>query len=151
MRKPALAYAKTQGQISCLVTAQLISTFVFLTNIVQSLYFLNPKCEASSHLLLLYNPVCVGRKPQRQVVSRRSSFTSLELVCLVSKVATNTLMFKLADGVMPQKDAVVSHCFDTSLLIPVCNVYMSLVVRKTVFGVSDQVRHKSACTATEDG
>ena len=29
--------------------------------------------------------------------------------------------------------------------------HMSLVVRKPVFGVSDQVRHKPDCTATEDG
>ena len=28
---------------------------------------------------------------------------------------------------------------------------MSLVVRKPVFGVSDQVRHKPGCTATEVG
>ena len=28
---------------------------------------------------------------------------------------------------------------------------MSLIVRKPVFGDSDQVRHKSGCTATEDG
>ena len=28
---------------------------------------------------------------------------------------------------------------------------MSLVVRKPVFGVSDQVRHKPGCTATKDG
>ena len=28
---------------------------------------------------------------------------------------------------------------------------MSLVVRKPVFGVSDKVRHKLDCTATEDG
>ena len=28
---------------------------------------------------------------------------------------------------------------------------MSLVLRKPVFGVSDQVRHKPGCTATEDG
>ena len=31
------------------------------------------------------------------------------------------------------------------------SVYMSRDVRKPVFGVSDQVRHKPACTATEDG
>ena len=30
-------------------------------------------------------------------------------------------------------------------------VNMSLVLRKPVFGVSDQVRHKPGCTATEDG
>ena len=29
--------------------------------------------------------------------------------------------------------------------------YMSLFVRKPVFGVSDQVRHKPGCAATEDG
>ena len=29
--------------------------------------------------------------------------------------------------------------------------HRSLVVRKPVFGVSDQVRHKPGCTATEDG
>ena len=29
--------------------------------------------------------------------------------------------------------------------------YMSLVVRKPDFGVSNQVRHKPGCTATEDG
>ena len=30
-------------------------------------------------------------------------------------------------------------------------IYLSLVVRKSVFGVSDQVRHTLGCTATEDG
>ena len=29
--------------------------------------------------------------------------------------------------------------------------YLSLIVRKLVFGVSNQVRHKQGCTATEDG
>ena len=29
--------------------------------------------------------------------------------------------------------------------------HLSLIVRKPVFGVSDQVPHKAACTATEDG
>ena len=71
MRKPA--YAKTKTQISCAVTAQLISAFVFATQIVQSPYFLNPKFQASSHLLWLYSPVCVGagRKPRRPVFSER--------------------------------------------------------------------------------
>ena len=39
-------------------------------------------------------------------------------------------------------------------LIGVCAVNianMSLVVRKPVFGVSEQVRHKPGCTATEEG
>ena len=68
VRKPFFfAYAKTKTQISFAVTAKLINAFVFATRIVQSLYFLNPKFQASSHLLWLYRPVCVGpgRKPRR--------------------------------------------------------------------------------------
>ena len=54
------------------VTAQLSSTFIFATWIVQSLFYLNPKFQASSHLLWVYIQVCVGpgRKPQRPVFSR---------------------------------------------------------------------------------
>ena len=57
MRNPTFVYAKTKTQIS---------TFVFATQIVHSLYFLNPKFQASSHLLWLYSPVCVrsGRNPE---------------------------------------------------------------------------------------
>ena len=69
MRKPFFAYAKTKRQIrfAVTVTAKLISAFVFATRIVQSLYFLNPKFQASSYLLWLYSPVCIGpvRKPER--------------------------------------------------------------------------------------
>ena len=35
-------------------------TFVFATRIVQFLFFLNPKFQASSHLLCLHSSVCVG-------------------------------------------------------------------------------------------
>ena len=44
----------------------------------QSLYFLNPKFQASSHLLKLRSLVCVGhgRKPRRPVFSQRGSFKS---------------------------------------------------------------------------
>ena len=65
------AYAKTKTQISFAVTAKLISAFVSATRIVQSLYFLNPKFQASSHLLWFYSQVCVGpgRKPRRPVFS----------------------------------------------------------------------------------
>ena len=43
------AYAKTKAQDSCAVTAQLISTFAFTIEIVQSLYFLNPIFQASGY------------------------------------------------------------------------------------------------------
>ena len=60
MRKPDFTYAKTKAQISCAVTARLISTFVFATQIVQFLLYLYPKCQDSSFLLWMYRPVCVG-------------------------------------------------------------------------------------------
>ena len=61
--------------ISFAVTAQLISAFVFTKRIVQSFFYLNPKFQASSHLLWLYSPVCVGPgwKPRRPVFSQRGS------------------------------------------------------------------------------
>ena len=64
---------KTKMQISFAVTtAKLISTFVFATQIVQSLYFLNPKFQASSYLMWLYSLVCVG--PRIPVFSQRGSY-----------------------------------------------------------------------------
>ena len=83
MRKPVFAYAKTKTQISFAVTAKLISTFVFATQIVQSLYFLNTKFQASSHLVWLCSLVCVGpgRKPRRPVFSRGSSMIRVCTVC----------------------------------------------------------------------
>ena len=41
------------------VTAQMISTFVFAIWIVQFLFYLNPKFQASGFLLPLYRPICV--------------------------------------------------------------------------------------------
>ena len=50
---------KHKAQIS-FATAKLISIFVFATQIVQFLYFLNLKFPASSNLLCLNRPVCVA-------------------------------------------------------------------------------------------
>ena len=70
------AYAKTKTQISFAVTAKLISAFVFATGIVQSLYFLNTKFQASSHLVWLYSLVSdgPGRESRRPVFSQRGSY-----------------------------------------------------------------------------
>ena len=73
MRKPAFCICENKDTDQ--LRAKLISAFVFATRITQSLYFLNPKFQASSHFLRLYSPVCVGpgRKPQRPVFSQRGS------------------------------------------------------------------------------
>ena len=78
------AIMKTKAQISCAVTAQLISAFVFATQIVQ-LFFLNPIFQAFSPFLGLYRAVCVGpgRKPRRPVFSRRCSFSNTRFVLLI--------------------------------------------------------------------
>ena len=68
------------------VNAKLISAFVFATRVVRSLYHLNSKFQASSHLLWLYRPVCVGpgRKPRRPVFSERGSFSAKKQHCFLS-------------------------------------------------------------------
>ena len=69
MRKPDFAYAKTKEAAQLCSTAQLISSFVLATRIVQLLVCVYPEFEDSSFLLLLYRPDCVGPgwKPGRTV------------------------------------------------------------------------------------
>ena len=73
MRKPdfCLCNDKSADQL----TVKLISAFVFATQMVQFLFFLNLKFQASSLLLSLYKLVFVGagRKPRRPVFSRPGS------------------------------------------------------------------------------
>ena len=56
MRKPAFCICENKAADQL----KLISAFVFATQIVQSLFFLNPKFQAPSYLLWLHSPVCVG-------------------------------------------------------------------------------------------
>ena len=58
------AYAKTKAQIDFTVTAKLISNFIFVTRIVQLLFFLNLKFPACNHLLCLYSSITVGPVPK---------------------------------------------------------------------------------------
>ena len=65
MGKPTICLGEKKAQISFAVPAKLISAFVFSTLIVQFLFYLNPKFQASSSFLCLYSSVCVRpvRKP----------------------------------------------------------------------------------------
>ena len=76
------AYAKTKTQISFAVTAKLISAFVFAIQIVQSLFYLNPKVQASSHLQWLYSPVCVGpgRKPEDRFSHNEAQLAPISII-----------------------------------------------------------------------
>ena len=76
MRKTDFCICENKDADQLRGNAKLISAFVFATKIVQRLYFLNTKFQASSHLLWLYSPVYVGpgRKPRRPVFSQRGSY-----------------------------------------------------------------------------
>ena len=67
-----------KAQISCKITAQLISAFVFATQTVHFLFYVNPEFQASSFSLLLYRPVCVGPgwNLKRLFSSHRGSYYS---------------------------------------------------------------------------
>ena len=76
-RKPALCICKNKGadQLCGYRTADQRLCFRYKINVVQSLYFLNPKFQASNYPLWLYSPIRVGpaRKPRRQVFSQAGS------------------------------------------------------------------------------
>ena len=83
MRKPDFCIWENKGADQLRGNRKLISVFVFATQIVQSLSYLNPKFQASSHLLWLYSPVCVGlgRKPRKKngfLTTRLISWSAVE-------------------------------------------------------------------------
>ena len=56
MRKPALLIAKSNAQISCAVTKQLIGIFVLATWIVQSLFFQTTEKSSLKPSSLIVHP-----------------------------------------------------------------------------------------------
>ena len=127
MRKPAFLHMQKQRRRSASrsVTAKLISAFVFATLIVRSLYFLNLKFQASSHLLWLYSPVCVGpgRKPRRPVFSERGSFYLLFSSCSTPHIlrrwwfSTFVSMWSLMNVLFLQPTITIAHLGLSSLQI----------------------------------
>ena len=76
MGKPTICMGENKG------ADQLIRAFVFATRIVQFLYFLNPKFQASNLLLCLYIPVCVGpvRNPNCWFSHAQAHFGQLAVI-----------------------------------------------------------------------
>ena len=75
MRKPAFSICENEDADQLRGDREADQRFFFATRIVQSLYFLNTKFQATSHPLWLYSLVCVGpgRKPGSPVFSQRGS------------------------------------------------------------------------------
>ena len=67
MRKPE---NKDADQLCGNLEADQLLCFRYMDSTIQSLYFLNPEFQVSSHLQQLCSPVCVepGQKPGRQVL-----------------------------------------------------------------------------------
>ena len=59
MRKPFFCVCENKDADQLRGNREADHAFVLATRIVQSLYFLNPKFQASNHLLWLYSLVCV--------------------------------------------------------------------------------------------
>ena len=117
MGKPTICIGENKDADQLRGNAKLISVFVFATRIVQFLFYLNPKFQASSSFLCLYRSVCVGpvRKPH----------------CWFSHEAAQLLCYCLR------------HVLSSRINEPPRG--------KTNNVVSEQVRHKPACTSTEKG
>ena len=109
------ANVKTKTQISFAVTTKLISAFVFATRIVQSLYLLNSKFQASSSFLWLYSPVCIGpgRKPPSPVFWHRGSFVRRRMkIIALYKLYINSERVKIVDSCL----TLGFTCFNISLV-----------------------------------
>ena len=59
MGKPTICIGENKDADQLRGTAKLISAFVFAAQIVQFLFYLNPKFQASRSFLCLYRPVCI--------------------------------------------------------------------------------------------
>ena len=136
MRKTDFCICENKDADQLKVTAKLISAFVFAKWIVQYLFYLNPKFQVSRDLLWLHSPVCFrpSRKPRRPVFSEQGSIA----ICIFQR------HYSMLEP--PSLD-----CFLQLSGILIFRYHMSHIMRKPVFGVSDQVRHKSGCATTDDG
>ena len=101
MRKPAFCICENKDADQLRGNREADQRLCFRYLIVQSFYFLNPKFQASSHILLLYSLVCIGpgRKPRRPVFSERGSF----VIWVVSD-------FGFEGGTVVLSTSVPSHC-----------------------------------------
>ena len=132
MRKPAFQLCKNKGPDQLCRNRKAVWRFCFHhKDCIIPLLFLNQKFQASSHLQWL----CDGSSwtPLKQVFLMTGLNNSYKphLFC---RSCCNRLIFICT----PEEQ--IRCVFDD----------MSLVVRKPVFGISDQVPHKPDCTVTED-
>ena len=113
MRKCFRLYVKPKVQISCAGNRATDQRLCFLC-IVQFIYFFNPKFQASSHLLWLYSPVCVGpggKTPKTGFLMTQIFYFSDQRT--LSGLSTRRLVPLSSIGgesMTPQKKLTCSYC-----------------------------------------
>ena len=83
MRKPALYICENKGVGQLSGDREVDQRLFLATRIVQSLFFLNPKFQASSHLLSLYSPVSDQVKNSENRFSHNEA--NMRKICLLGK------------------------------------------------------------------
>ena len=144
MRKPTFCICGNKVQISFAVTAKLNSAFVFATRIIQSLFYLNPKFPASSHLLWLHSPVCVGPgwKPRRPVFSEQGSIHFSYLI-QVHQLGANRIVLTALVGHIVAREPWTRH-----RVVPACILQLdSLNVKLAKLGKPTLIIFKKKCIA----
>ena len=126
---------KTKAQISCAVTAQLISAFVFVTYILYFLYFLNQK----------FQPLAIFCGSSARFVSDLVGYHRIQV--LAENLFPHDMDFCTVTTFCP---IINKHIQQNNASLLNTHPYMSRIARNPVFGVSNPVRHKLCCTAKED-
>ena len=106
MRKPVFCICENKDADQLRGNREADQRLCFRKRIVQSICFLNPKIQASSHLLWPYSPLCVepDRKPRRPVFAHRGSYVSFSgLITSVGEDRANlsVIMWFLFGDVSP--------------------------------------------------
>ena len=136
MRKPAFCICENKDADQLRGNREADQRLCFAIRTIQFLYYLNPKFQASSHLLWLYSPVCVrpGRKPRRPVFSERGSYVAglcslyhdnrplfqFVTICTCIMFRLRGPMFKFCNSVPGYCFKFVSKCY--GLLFQLCHV-----------------------------
>ena len=133
IRNPYILHMRKQG--ADVVTAQLISAFVFVTQILYFLYFLNQKVQ----------PLAIFCGSTARFVSDLVGYHRTQV--LAENLFPHDMFFCTVTTFCLNRN---KHIQQNNASLLNTHPYMSRIARNPVFGVSNPVRHKLCCTATED-
>ena len=128
MRKPG----KTKAQISCAVVAAHLFLLLMDSIIINLLFFLNPKFQPNVAIISLTVQASLC---QAWSETPDKGFIASRLICHNNEILPLVFSIQVRQNVRTKR-------------LPFGGIFdLSRDARKPVFGVSDQVRHKPACTS----